>query len=144
MKPFSKYIKKAGSLDQIRRSARQLESLTRQIRAVLPVDAGSHLAGCALRPSTVIVFCDSAAWAAQLRYSQQSILDACRHTLGDDVQRVQFRILPSESPAGNPPAPGLTENSRRVLEQAAKGVSDDELAEALRRLSLNASGQDAD
>lgn len=143
MKPFSKYINQAGSLDRIRRSTRQLDSLTRQIQAAVPVDAAGHLVGCALQPATVIVFCDSAAWAAQLRYSQQSILDVCRRVISADIRHVRFRIFPSETPAGKPPAPEIAENSRRVIEQAAKGVSDDELAEALRRLSLN-SNQDAD
>lgn len=144
MKPFSQFINKAGSLDQIRRSARQLELLAQRIRAVLPADAATHVVGCALQPGTAIVFCDNAAWAAQLRYSQPSILDACQQTFGNEIRRVQFRILPSEPLAGKPPAPELTENSRRLLEQAANGIPDDDLAEALRRLSSNAPDQDAD
>lgn len=144
MKPFSQFINKADSLNQIRRSARLLESLAQRIRAVLPGDAATHVVGCALQPGTVIVFCDNAAWAAQLRYSQTSILDACQQTFGNEIQRVQFKILPSEPLAGKPPAPELTENSRRLLEQAANGIADDNLSAALRRLSSNAPDQDAD
>lgn len=144
MKSFSQFINKAGSLDQIRRSARQLESLAKRIRAVLPDDAATHMVGCALQPGTVVVFCDNAVWAAQLRYSQPTILDACQQTFGTEIRRVQFKILPPEPLAGKPPAPELTENSRRLLEQAANGIADDNLAEALRRLSSNNTDQDAE
>ena len=144
MKPVNQYINRIGTLDQLRRSARLVESLTCQIRRVLPDESANHVAGCALRAETVVVFCDSAAWAAQLRYSQQAILEACRIVIPNRIQHIQFKILPSETPAEKPPAPRLTENSRSVVEQAAGSVADDALAEALRRLSLNTPDHDPD
>ncbi|MBW3567611.1 MAG: DUF721 domain-containing protein [Proteobacteria bacterium] len=144
MKPVNQYINRIGTLDQLRRSTHLIDSLTRHIRSVLPDESANHVAGCALRAETVVVFCDSAAWAAQLRYSQQAILGACRAVIPNRIEHVRFKILPSETPAEKPPAPKLTENSRRIVEQAAGSVADDALAEALRRLSSNTPDHDPD
>ena len=144
MKPFNQIINKSGTLDQITRSARHLELLTRQFRGAVSSDAAPHIVGCALRSDAVLIFCDTAAWASQLRYLQQTLLEHARKLLGNRIQRIQFRILPSESPAGKPPAPEITENSRRILDQAASGISDNDLAEALQRLALADRDDDQD
>lgn len=146
MKSLKQFVHKDSALDRLRIGARQLEALTRRVRAVIPADAGSHVVGCAPRPGTVVVFVDTAAWATRLRYLQYEVLAACRQELGERIQRVQFKVLPAESiigPAGKPPVPGLSENTRRLLQGAAGGITDDALAAALRRLS-GSDDQDAD
>ncbi|HEX6927723.1 MAG TPA: DUF721 domain-containing protein [Gammaproteobacteria bacterium] len=149
MKSLKQFVHQDSSLDRLRIGARQLAALARGIRAVLPADARDHVAGCAPRPGVVVVLVDSAAWATQLRYLQHDILGACRQELGERIQRVQFKVLPPELAAGNtgkPPAPGLSQNTRRLLQGAAGGVDDEALAAALRRLSglPDSDDQDAD
>lgn len=135
MKFLNQFIQNGDPLDRLRSSAAKLAALTHRIRAVLPEETRMHVVGCAPRPGTVVVLADSAAWAAQLRYQQQAILAVCRETFGERVQQVRFKVLPPESPAGNPPAPELTEKARSLLRGTASGIADDELAAALRRLS---------
>ena len=144
MKPFSDLLNKSGQLGRLRTSAKLLEKLAREMRVVLPGDAAPHLVGCAIQPTAVVVFCDSSAWVAQLRYSQHSLLEVCRRILDADVPKLVFRILPADPVAGKPPSPELTEDSRRLLSQAANAVSDEELSQALRRLSSNKTDQDAE
>lgn len=144
MKFLGQFIHRSDALGQIRLTARQLEQLTERVRSVLPADGAPHVSGCALRPGIIVVFTTSAAWASQLRYSQQAILDACCRLPGTEIQRVHFKVLPVEPVTGKHPGPTLTENSRRLLQQAANGISDDELAAALRRLSDSCNNQDAD
>lgn len=143
MKFLSQFIHKVDALDRLRTSTAQLDALVREIRAALPAAARDHVVGCAVRPGLLIVFADSAAWATQLRYLQQDILLAGNEVLGNSARRLQFKVLPPTPVAGNPPGPGLSKNTRRLLNGAASGVADEELAAALRRLS-DAGDQDAD
>lgn len=144
MKRFSQFIQRTGSLDRLQHSARVLAKVEKAVRHALPVEAAGHLTGCALRADALVVFADSAGWASQLRYLESAILKAARSACGPGVQRVSIKVLPVPASAGKPPAPELTENSRRLLEQTASGIRDNDLAEALRRLSSNAPDQDAD
>ncbi len=143
MKPLDQFVQRNSALGRLRVGARQLEALTRRIRAVIPAEARDHVVGCAPRPGTVVVLADTAAWAAQLRYLQDDVLAACREQLGERIQRVQFKVLPPEPLAGKPPAPDISKSTRHLLQGTASGIADNELAAALRRLS-EPRDQDAD
>lgn len=143
MKNFSQFFQRNDALSRLRLTARQLTALTREIRAALPTESGSHIVGCAPRPGALVILTDSAAWASQLRYAQADILAICRRKLDADIRRVHFKVLPPEPAAPESPAVEISDSSRDLLKRSATGIADDELAAALRRLSRR-DDQDAD
>ena len=134
MKDLRQFLVRAGVLARVGPAARTLATLTEDIRSRLPAHLAAHVQGCAPRADGVVILADSAAWASQLRYAQGEILQACRQRLGDQIRQVRFKIVPAEAPAEKPPKPELSPQSRQLLRQAADGVADEKLAEALRKL----------
>lgn len=134
MKDLRQFLVRSSALGRLGPAARTLSRLTEEIRSRLPAQLAAHVQGCAPRGDGVVILADSAAWASQLRYAQTEILSACREHLGGQVRQVRFKIVPADSPAGNPSRPVLSPRSRELLRQTAEILSDKELAEALRKL----------
>ena len=143
MKFLKQFIKRGDALGELQLAAKQLEALARRIRRSLPEQAATHVSGCAVRKDALVVFTDNAVWASQLRYQQNEILAVARESVGGGIRRVQFKVLLPAPLPPRPPVGEISPASRRLLRQAAGGIADDELAEALRRLA-GEPDQDAD
>jgi hypothetical protein len=129
------------SLPPVFLRARRLAEVTRVLRTALPGQLAEHCLGVNIVRNTLVLFADSAPWATRLRYEQKAILAAISRETGLSFARISLRVQPrsrrkapkSASRRGHRISPA----SREVLEAAARGISDPDLAAALRRLARN-------
>ncbi|MDE2196771.1 MAG: hypothetical protein KGJ56_06245 [Gammaproteobacteria bacterium] len=126
----------AGSdprLEQLAVEARRIMQLRDTLRRYLPPSLTAHLLGADMDGHILIMYMDSSASAATVRYRQRELLAAT----GLHCTELQVRVMPEPSPA--PAAPRLPRQLpdavRRVLESTADGIGEGPLARALRRLA---------
>jgi hypothetical protein len=118
----------------------RLIRINRLLRAYLPPHLREHARIVAMTPEVWIIQTESSAWATRLRY----LLPGLRKQLGDELKQsvpdLKLRIEPpSEPPPASPPRRlTLTEQNARVLEGAARDLSDQRLGAALLRLAQHA------
>ncbi|MDX1443615.1 MAG: DUF721 domain-containing protein [Gammaproteobacteria bacterium] len=130
-------------LERVAERAIALEQLAELTREAVPEPMRPHVLACAVRNRTLILFTDNAAWASQLRFIQPAILDAIADRTGHRLDSVRLKVqqaASSERPADSSSQSGkpdreISERSRALIESAADGISDPELAAALQRLA---------
>lgn len=139
------FAKNTG-LSTLLERAQHLQWLTAVLRDILrdsqSPELAEHVSLTNLRDDTAVLATDSPAWLTQLRYQAPTILKALKQQPGmQALQKIQFKILPPslEPMAGPPRRAQLSASSAHILASAASHTQDDELAEALRRLSLHQS-----
>lgn len=127
-----------GALHSLLERSQYLSQLTQALRENLDEQLAEHITVANLREQTAIITTDTPAWLTQLRYQAPTILRLLQGFPGlKNLQKVQFKI----QPASNPPPTGpsrrasLSAASAQFLQSAALSTEDDELAEALYRLS---------
>ena len=127
-----------SGLHSLLERAKHLQLLTQALRDSLAPPLAEHVTVANLREYTAVVTTDTPAWLTQLRYQAPVILRALQGLPGlQNLQKVQFKIQPaSETPPAAPPRRAtLSSSSAQCLKSAALGTENDELAEALYRLS---------
>ena len=137
----------SGDLGRLIEESRRLARATELLCARLPAPLREHSRVAGLAGGVLVIQADSAAWASRLRFVTREVAEAVAPVLGR-VTRVRVAVA---SPAPPPPAgpPGLSgravlgEEPARTLSQAAGGVTDPALQEALRRLARRAAGPGA-
>jgi hypothetical protein len=77
--------------------ARDVESLHKQIKDLLPRDIAAHITGASRSEETVVVFVDSAAWATRVRFEAPELLKWLSPRFDGAVDRVQVRVRPAET-----------------------------------------------
>jgi hypothetical protein len=122
--------------------AQRLQALTEVLRAgVDPVLAG-HITLVNLRDDSAIIAADTPAWLATIRYLQPTFLQLLRAQPGlAGLRQIQFKVQPASGPEPTDPAAhraALSASGARILEGAAAGIQDPDLARALRRLATRA------
>ncbi len=138
-KPVAKILSRRGSaLHPLLERAQYLQQLTQALRDSLDEHLATHVTVANLREQTIVVVTDTPAWLTQLRYQAPTILRLLKTLPGlQKLQKVQFKIQPVSFSSPTPPSrrPNLSATSAHLLESAATGTEDPELAEALYRLS---------
>ena len=127
-----------SGLHSLLERAKHLKLITQALRESLKPPLAEHVTVTNLREQTAIISTDTSAWLTQLRYQAPIILRTLQQLPGlQGLQKVQFKIQPaSEAPPPPPPRRAtLSTSSAQLLKSAALGTEDDELAEALYRLS---------
>lgn len=123
--------KLAPLLRQLRLYAQLLE----QIQAALPQPLSAHCLYCVLRSGgRLILYADSAAWAAKLRFYQAKIKAAL--AAWGPVESVRVRVLLPEVDQTKSP-PRLVQPAPQTLErldQAAAEIADPKLRRSVQRL----------
>jgi hypothetical protein len=143
-KPVSSVLSASGSnLESLLERAQYLKNLTLLLRANIDPAISTHIVVANLRGDTAIVAADSPAWLSKIRYLAPVILQLLKLEPGlDSLNKIQFRVLPTNNPQAQTHEPrkvNLSAVSSEVLESAASGIHDPELADALRRLSRRGS-----
>ncbi|WP_455218046.1 DciA family protein [Kaarinaea lacus] len=139
-KPVSDLLSAPGSkLEYLLERTRYLQSLTGKLRENIDPVISQHIAVANLHETTAIISADSPAWMSKSRYLAPVILQLLRQEPGlQGLNKVQFKVHVPDSPnshRGEARRADLSASSSKVLESAASGISDPELANALRRLS---------
>jgi hypothetical protein len=126
------------ALDVFQIRLAQQQSLLRAIRGRLPRPLADHVLHCVVNGNKLLLYTDSAAWASQLRFLKQEILQSARDAYGGTLDKLQIRLL-ADQMSGHP-RPGRKANlpsSEKIamIGDQAKDSGDDPLRQALRRLS---------
>jgi len=130
-KPVSKLLTTSrGDLQSLLEQAHYLQALTRTIANI--------------RENTAIVAADTPAWLSKIRYMAPTILAILKQQSGlTELRKIQFKVQPAVESSTqkqtddeqNTRRAILSSASSKVLESAASGIQDPDLADALRRLS---------
>lgn len=118
--------------------AHYLQSLTRLLQNSLDPTFTQHIIVANLHHDTAIVAADTPAWLSKIRYLGPIILDLLRQQPGlSRLNKVQFKVQPRDDnhAVSQVRRATLSSASSRILESAASGICDPELASALRKLS---------
>lgn len=139
-KPVSTLLSVPGNnLQSLLKRAQYLQRLTCVLQEQIDPLLSEHITVANLRDSTAIIVTDSPAWLSKIRYLAPIILEVLKVQPGlSNLSNIEFKVQPSGDPmtaTHESRQINLSTNSSRVLESAASGISDPELADALRRLS---------
>jgi hypothetical protein len=115
----------------------QQKQVLRCVRAVLPSALAEQVQHCLIREPKLVVYTNSAAWASQLRFQQQAMLDAIV-PLNMAVTQVHIKVLTEplgviHEPTGQVSLPSLTTIANMRKDGLAR--PDDEVKQALLSLS---------
>lgn len=136
MKRLQQFIRRGDQVERLKLQGAALESATRIVRDTLPAALRAHVVGCALKPDALIVFVDQSEWATHFRFLEAEILTAFVKHPEFRVNRVQCRVLPKQPERDSSrEIPPMSDKTRDLLEQTADSISDNQLANALRRLA---------
>jgi len=132
-----------GGLQALFARSHRLHSLNQLLCGALGEPLGPHIRLCNIRADTAVVAADSPAWLTQVRYQAPVILHILQTQPGmEKLRKVRFKVQPPSEPAAHTAPPrraALSPSGAETLNSAADGMRDPKLAEALRRLALNAS-----
>ena len=144
-KPVSRLLTTSnGDLQSLLEQAHYLQALTRVLGEAIDPVLAEHITVSNIRENTAIVAADSPAWLSKIRYMAPTILAILKQQSGlAELCKIKFKVQPPLEPAASDQADHeqnkrratLSSASSKVLESAASGIHDPELASALRRLS---------
>lgn len=127
-----------GPLELTIQRGKKLQQLSRFIQNTLAPEMAAHCQLLNLRNSTLIMACDSTAWATRLRYHVPTLLRALQQQSGlDRIADIQIRV----SPAVQPPQQRakkravLSTDAAYCIQQCAQSVTDPALSRALQQLA---------
>lgn len=113
-----------------------MQETDQALKDILPPEAAGQVqvADCSGRRLVVLV--ESAAWATRLRYQSAAISRQFEEKTGLLIDRIELRVR-TRTVQSRPVVFNrtLSENARRNLRDSAEGISDERLAEAIRRLA---------
>ncbi len=110
------------------------QQLLKIVKQTLPNELALHTAHCVLSNHKLIIYTDSAAWAAQLRFYHSTILNHLQSSGWQSIQLIQFRILQStQQPAKRKPIIPNQENINAIRQQI-KATDKDALSRSLKKL----------
>ena len=120
---------------------RQLEA---RLRELLPAELANRVKPGQVKGKCLILYTDSPAWAARLRFLAPQLVKQIGDACTMKPATIQVKVLPTSPPPSSSPrrrSPGLSDGTRRLIEQVAGGISDEKLAAALRRLARGKTGR---
>lgn len=116
--------------------AARLNTLGDQVRRQLPAALQPHCLGAELETGTLVIYMDSPATAAPIRYQQRELLAKfAAVNLICTALRVQVLPEPPVAPAPKPAVRTLPDPVRQILESTAAGLDEGPLSRALLRLA---------
>ncbi len=127
-----------GPLGELMARADRLVRLSRIFRAYLPPHLRDHAVLIRLDEDGWVVHADSSSWATRLRYALHNIRETLGQELGFALPKPHIRVVPAALPPPSRPPMTLTERNAKLLEVAARNLSDERLSAALRRLAAYA------
>jgi hypothetical protein len=120
---------------------RLLRRITSVIRNALPESLSPHCHAANIDGDVIVIGCDSAAWAAKLRYQLPHVLSRLRDHSDLAVFR-QLRVRVQPAVKAKPRTPSrplfLAEDTAALIASVARNTADPELKAALLRLSRHA------
>ncbi|OAI03055.1 DciA family protein [Methylomonas methanica] len=107
------------------------------VRTALPADIAQHAIHCVASGAQMLLYCDSASWASQIRFFNRAIVDKLHEAGHPYIVRLQVRIVPPIAEPVQPkrvPCLPSVENIGLICDQAQRGDELDLLGAAMARL----------
>lgn len=126
-----------AALRSIRSQIEKHRQVLDAAKKALPKFLADHCADCVIKPDRLVLYADSPAWAAQIRFYAPPLLSKVQQSTGYRFQDLVIRnALPVATKPRHKPAsissPGFV---AELLKDSALSASSGELKEALLRLS---------
>jgi hypothetical protein len=125
-------------LNQFDGQIRQQKLLLESVRKVLPNPLASHVQHALLTGKKLLIYTESSAWAAQLRFCEKAILAALASSPNNTVTHVQIKLAidsigasVNQKQTANIPTPENVETLRSLCQH----VSDPDLTISLMKLT---------
>lgn len=145
-KPLYKILRgRTGLLDSLVGRAERLARIDAQFRELLGPPASEHCGVANLYRDTLVVFAETPAWAARLRYLAPNLLPRLQQTVPTlhTVNRITVKVRPIAEPYVAPHAPRhLSREAGALIASAADATDDPALRDALCRLARRAETRD--
>ena len=108
--------------------------------------AAPHTCSLLFCSGRLVVFCDSAAWATQIRHQTPSLMRQLNDS-GFDISDIDTKVRPTASIRPTAATPGnkmkpISKNSASAIRKLAENVEHRRLKESLVRLSNRSSGKE--
>lgn len=116
----------------------QQQRMLQQVRKGLPDNLAKHACHCLISNGTLLVYTDSAIWASQLRFYNQTILANVVSVTHEAVQKMQIKVM-TQNTGVHPPSvvqvniPTLA--TIDMMQKQTACVSDKSLQQSLLRLN---------
>lgn len=126
--------------NSLRKRARELGMLTSLLRGELPPELDGHYHVANIRDRTVVIMTDSPVWTTRLRQLGPRILTVLQDSGRKHLLHVRVLCRPTQTTDHARPAPvkkppkTISQQSGRLIHQAASCIEDDGLRQALLRL----------
>jgi len=128
-----------GIPESLYKRSLELIKLQESIRLELGSPLSEHLYLANFCKDTIVIFTDSPAWAAKLRFKTNRIIEIARNQPKlQQLQTVRIRTSPmllAETRKGD--SVSISPAATRLLEEVAQNMDDPELRHSLLRLSQN-------
>jgi hypothetical protein len=137
MQSLQKLLSSQGTLTQLGRQLKEQQSLTEQVRKLLPSPLNEQLQGVVLSGRRLALLVNSPVWASRLRYLAPQLSRQLRQA-GLVVEQIVPRILPERGKGQTgrqARTPSLSRDNAEILRQTAEALEPGPLQEAMRRLS---------
>lgn len=138
-KPVYRLLRGESALAGLVGRAERLSHIERQLDAILGPPLGEHCRVANLYRDTLVVFTDSPAWGARLRYAAPTALARLKErdpTLAT-LEHLTVKVRPiAEPPSPAPTRPrGISPEAAMLVATVAEGTDDPDLRAAFRRLA---------
>ncbi len=124
-----------GSLAGLEERARWLQRVEKTLGDCLPLSYQGQWQVAALDAAALVLSVPASVWVTGLRARQATLLDAAETLLGKRPAELRIRVIPPPPSPRPSTGPRLSEQAAESLKNAAAGMADPRLAEALSRLA---------
>ncbi len=138
--PLNNYLQNSVKFATIRAKLQQNQGLLQQIQRLLPAQLNEHCVGLVEKPSQLILYADSSAWASRLRYFTRELQTKLNNKqlyfnkISVKIAIDNRRVIKKSS---GRKARLLSARNSDQLQKVADHTHDQDLRAALMRLSLH-------
>ncbi len=125
------------SLRRLTGSIHQIKQLNKRLTRILPANTGQYCQITSVSEQTLILHCESAAWATRVRFEQKKIVRTFQNI---GIKSISIQIIQPSKSSQKPTkvAKKLSPKAANLLDQLAAGTTDQKLKSALQRLAQRA------
>ena len=130
---------------KIKQTAQKLEMYTQLLKKALPPECENHFSVANVQQKSIVIVADSPVWTTRLRQLGQLILETMKTQSREDFHHV--KIITRHGPIADihdpkPVKRQLSPTAGNIIEQTASYLEDEQLSNALLKLSRHKSKND--
>jgi len=112
------------------------QNILNQLKSILPSSLAKQVIGCCCKQRNLILFTNSSAWASQLRFYRQQILESVKPPSKLRFDEARIRVLPPKLIETHKKSPRIPNHETiNTLRESAEHAAHFEIQQALLRLA---------